>query len=267
MTPPAGHPGLLSGRPPYAAQRQQTLLHTLRGSGRIDVSDMAKLLSVSAETIRKDLTELERQGLLRRVHGGAVAIEDLSFEPAVSTRTEHTEEKRRIARAAVAKVPAEGAILIDAGSTTALLAEYLPANRDLIVFTNTLTTAMTLATRPRLRVHTLGGRVRSPTFAEVDNWAIRALMEIRVDVAFVGTNGLSIDHGLSTPDESEATVKRLMLKIARRRILLADHSKHGRLSLFKYGELSDIDVLITDTGMSDQEVEQIERLGVAVMRA
>jgi DeoR family transcriptional regulator, fructose operon transcriptional repressor len=109
--------------------------------------------------------------------------------------------------------------------------------------------------------------VRSPTFAEVDNWAIRALTEIRVDVAFVGTNGLSVDHGLSTPNESEAAVKRLMLKIARRRILLADHSKHGHMSLFKYGDLSDIDVLITDTGMPDKEVQQIEDLGVAVIRA
>jgi DeoR family fructose operon transcriptional repressor len=227
---------------------------------------MADRLSVSTETIRKDLSELGRQGLLRRVHGGAVAVEDLSFEPAVTARTEYTDEKRRIARAALAEVPDEGAILVDAGSTTACLAEMMPADRDLAVFTSALTIAVTLATRPRLTVHTLGGRVRSRTFAEVDNWAIRALSEIQVDVAFLGTNGFTVEHGLRTPDESEATVKRLMLKAARRRVLLADHSKVGRISLYKYGDLSEIDLLITDTGLSDLDTRRFEDAGVEVVR-
>ncbi|MFB9839816.1 DeoR/GlpR family DNA-binding transcription regulator [Actinoallomurus acaciae] len=256
-----------SGRPPYAAQRQQILLQTLRRAGRIDVTDMADRLSVSTETIRKDLTELERQGLLHRVHGGAVAVEDLSFEPAVAARTEYTEEKRRIAQAALAEVPNEGAVLIDAGSTTACLADLMPGDRDLAVFTSALTIAMTLATRPRLTVHTLGGRVRSRTFAEVDNWAVRALSEIRVDVAFLGTNGFTVEDGLRTPDESEATVKRLMLGAARRRVLLADHSKAGHISLYKYGDLSEIDLLITDTGLPDADVRRFEDVGVEVKRA
>jgi DeoR family fructose operon transcriptional repressor len=264
---PTGDPGRRAERPPYAAQRQQILLQTLRGAGRIDVTDMADRLAVSTETIRKDLTELERQGLLHRVHGGAVAVEDLSFEPAVAARTEYADEKRRIARAALGEVPSEGAVLVDAGSTTACLAELMPADRDLAVFTSALTIALTLATRPRLTVHTLGGRVRSRTFAEVDNWAVRALSEIRVDVAFLGTNGLTVDHGLRTPDESEATVKRLMLKAARRRVLLADHSKVGRISLYKYGDLSEIDLLISDTGMSDVDARRFEDVGVEVVRA
>jgi DeoR family fructose operon transcriptional repressor len=261
-----GGSGRGAGRPPYAAQRQRILLQTLRSAGRIDVSDMAARLSVSAESIRKDLTELERQGLVRRVHGGAVAVEQLSFEPAVAARTEYGEEKRRIARTALREVPHDGAVLIDAGSTTACLAELMPADRDLAVFTSALTIALTLVTRPRLTVHTLGGRVRSPTSAEVDNWAIRSLSEIRVDVAFLGTNGITVGHGLSTPDESEAAVKRLMIKAARRRILLADHSKVGRTSLFKHGDLSDIDLLITDTGMADTDVHRFEDAGVKVVR-
>ncbi|MEV5703706.1 DeoR/GlpR family DNA-binding transcription regulator [Actinoallomurus sp. NPDC052274] len=267
MVAPTGDSARRAGRPPYAAQRRQLLLRTLRDTGRIDVTDMADRLAVSTETIRKDLTELERQGLLHRVHGGAVAVEDLSFEPAVGARTEYTDEKRRIGRAALAEVPAEGSVLIDAGSTTSCLAEVMPADRDLAVFTNTLTIAMTLTTRPRLTVHTLGGRIRSRTFAEVDNWAVRALSEIRVDVAFLGTNGFTAEDGLRTPDESEATVKRLMLKAARRRVLLTDHSKLGRISLFKYGDLAEIDLLITDTGMPDADVRRLEDGGVKVIRA
>ncbi|MFJ9542538.1 DeoR/GlpR family DNA-binding transcription regulator [Streptomyces sp. NPDC101225] len=251
-----------SGRSHYAEERHQLLVQTVRSRGRLDAGAMAERLRVSTETIRKDLLLLERQGLLRRVHGGAIAVEDLAFEPAVSSRTSNEAEKRRIAQAALAEVPREGAVFIDAGSTTTLLAEMFPADRELTVFTNTLTIALALVGRPRLNVHTLGGRVRARTFAEVDNWAIRALSEIRVDVAFLGTNAISSERGLSTPDESEATVKRLMLAAARRRILLADHTKHDRTSLFKYGNLSDIDLLIIDDGLSEPDARRLEAAGL-----
>jgi DeoR family fructose operon transcriptional repressor len=248
--------------PRYAIERQRLISETVRSRGRMDVAAMAERLGVSTETIRKDLLQLESGGLLRRVHGGAVAIEDLSFEPSVSVRRSNEEEKWRIARAALAEVPREGAVFIDAGSTTTILAEAFPADRDLTVFTNTLTIALTLVSRPRLNVHTLGGRVRARTFAEVDNWAIRALSEIRVDVAFLGTNAISAERGLSTPDESEASIKRLMLSAARRRVLLADHTKYNRTSLFKYGNLSDVDVLITDDGLSEQDARLLEAAGL-----
>jgi DeoR family fructose operon transcriptional repressor len=257
-----------SGRPHYAAERHQLLVQTVRSHGRLDAGAMAEQLRVSTETIRKDLLLLERRGLLSRVHGGAIAVEDLSFEPAVSARSSNEEEKRRIAQAALAEVPREGAVFLDAGSTTTVLAEMFPADRDLNVFTNTLTIALALISRPRLNVHTLGGRVRARTFAEVDNWAIRALSEIRVDVAFLGTNAISSERGLSTPDESEATVKRLMLSAARRRVLLADHTKYDRTSLYKYGNLSDIDLLITDDGLSEQDARRLEAAGLKqVVRA
>jgi DeoR family fructose operon transcriptional repressor len=109
-----------------------------RSAGRIDVSDMAGRLSVPAESIRKDLTELERQGLVRRVHGGVVTVEQLSFEPAVAAHIGYGEEKRRIARTALRETPHDGAVLIDAGSTRACLAEIMPADRDLAVFTSAL---------------------------------------------------------------------------------------------------------------------------------
>jgi DeoR family fructose operon transcriptional repressor len=255
-------PSTGTARTHYAAERHQVIVQTVRSRGRLDAGTMAEQLKVSTETIRKDLLQLERSGLLRRVHGGAIAIEDLSFEPAVSARTGNLEEKRRIAQAALAHVPREGAVILDSGSTTTLLAEMFPADRDLNIFTNTLTIALALVSRPRLNVHTLGGRVRARTFAEVDNWAIRALSEIRVDVAFLGTNSLSSEHGLSTPDESEATVKRLMLSAARRRILLADNSKHDRTSLYKYADLTDIDVLITDDGLSEHDARRLEAAGL-----
>ena len=142
-------------RAPYADQRKNHILDQLLINGRIDATEVADSLGVTGETIRKDLIALERQGLLRRVHGGAVPLQSLAFEPAVETRTQCTSEKMRIAQAALAHLPAEGSVLIDAGSTTAKLVELFPGDRDLTVYTNTLTMAVSLLTRPRLTVFTL----------------------------------------------------------------------------------------------------------------
>jgi DeoR family transcriptional regulator, fructose operon transcriptional repressor len=265
MTRPLARPS--DGRVPFSSQRRQAIVRALRASGRVDVTEIAAELGVTNETVRKDLIQLERHGLLRRVHGGAVPIEHLAFEPDVTARTEFADEKRRIARAAFAHLPAEGSVLLDAGSTTSRLADIFPTDRSLIVFTNTLPIALSLLGRPNLTVHSLGGRLRGPTSAEVGPWTDRALRDINVDVAFLGTNGVTLDRGLTTPDAAEAATKQLMLSAARRRILLADHSKVGLVSLHKHGELSDIDLLITDSGLPDDQQAALAAAGLSVERA
>jgi DeoR family transcriptional regulator, fructose operon transcriptional repressor len=259
-----GSPNPSPDKPLYSAQRQQAILHTLATNGRVDVTAMAHELSVTGETVRKDLIALERQARLRRVHGGAIPLQDLSFEPEVTARVEYAEEKRRIAKAALAHLPRTGTILIDAGSTTARLAELIPPDRQLTAFTNTLPTALTLASKPNITAYTLGGRVRNLTLAEVDSWAARTLSEINVDVAFLGANGICIDRGLTTPDPAEAAIKRLMLGCARRRILLADHSKIGHVATHKYGELTDLDLLITDTGITSTDDKALHTAGLTL---
>jgi DeoR family fructose operon transcriptional repressor len=250
-------------KPPlYSAQRRQAILSALAATGRVDVATMADELSVTGETVRKDLIALEGQGQLRRVHGGAISLRDLSFEPEVTARVEYAAVKRRIARAALAHLPRGGTVLVDAGSTTARLAELIPPDHDVTAFTNTLPIALTLAGKPNVTVFTLGGRVRNVTLAEVDSWAARTLGEINVDVAFLGANGISLDRGLTTPDPAEAAVKRLMLGCARRRILLSDHSKIGQVSTHRYGDLTDIDLLITDTGITAADDEALNAAGL-----
>jgi DeoR family transcriptional regulator, fructose operon transcriptional repressor len=253
-------------RPFYADERKNHILDQLRLGGRVDAVKVAEALGVTGETIRKDLIVLERQGLLRRVHGGAVTVQSLSFEPAVETRTQFASEKTRIAQAALAYLPAQGSVLIDAGSTAAKLVELFPGDRELTVYTNTLPLAVSLLTRPRLTVFTLGGRLRNKTFAEVGEWAARALADINVDVAFLGTNGISMTRGLTTPDPAEAAVKRLMLGCAAKRILLADHSKFGEIKGTKHADLTDIDLLITDTGLGEGQADQLRSVGMDVER-
>ena len=252
----------------YAEERQQEIVRQARADGRVDVATLADTLHVTAETIRRDLTTLERAGVLRRVHGGAIPVERIGFEPALATRDSVLiDEKERIAKAALAEVPAEGAIILDAGTTTARLAQTLPVDRELTVVVNSPVIATMLGTRPNLNVLLLGGRLRGRTLATVDDWALRPLADMYVDVAFLGTNGLSVERGLTTPDPAEAAVKRAMIGSARRAVVLADHTKIGNDYLARFGTLADLDLLITDAGLDDDLVTDVEAAGLRVVRA
>lgn len=252
----------------FAEQRQQRIVEQARLDGRVDVAELAAELAVTPETVRRDLTALERQGVLRRVHGGAMPVERLGFEPGLAARDAvRRAEKERIAKAALSELPVEGSILLDAGTTTARLAEAMPANRDLIVVTNSLPIALTLSVRPGLTVRLVGGRVRGRTQAVVDDWALRVLGDTYVDVAFVGTNGITVERGLTTPDPAEAAVKRAMVGAARRVVVLADHTKVGAEHFARFGDLEDVDVLITDAGLGTAETARLETAGVEVVRA
>jgi len=252
----------------YAEQRQQRIVELARSAGRVDVAALVAEFEVTAETVRRDLTALERHGVLRRVHGGAIPVERLGFEPGLAARDAvMTEEKERIAKAALAELPTEGSVLLDAGTTTARLAELLPGDRDLTVVTNALPIALTLSVRPGLTLRLLGGRVRGRTLAAVDDWAQRDLREIYVDVAFVGTNGISLKRGLTTPDPAEAAVKRAMIAAARRVVVLADHTKVGSDHFARFGDLEDVDLLVTDSGLGAAQAAGLETAGLEVVRA
>ena len=252
----------------YAEERLQLIVNRARAEGRVDVATLAGELRVTPETIRKDLTGLERQGLVRRVHGGAIPVERLGFEPAVSQRSEaNIEQKERIAKAALAELPAEGAILLDSGTTTARIAESLPLDRELTVVTNSIPIALTLSVRSNLQVLVTGGRVRSRTLAGVGDWAISALGSVRVDVAFLGANGVSVAHGLTTPDQAEAATKRAMIAAARRAVVVADHTKLGEDYFARFGDIVEVDTLITDSAADDDLVDELEAAGLTVVQA
>src|SRR6478736_2287345 len=246
-----GAPGHLRRRPGtdggdvYATERQQQILAAARRDGRVDVASLATTLDVTPETVRRDLTVLERHGLVRRVHGGAIPVEQLGFEPGLAQREGLLSgEKDRIAKAALEELPAGGALILDAGTTTVRLAELLPTDRELTVVTHALPVATVLATRPGITLHLVGR-----TLAAVGTWALRELADIRADVAFLGTNGLSVEHGLTTPDLAEAEVKRALVANARRTVVLADHSKIGRVEFAHVVPLTAVDTVITDSGV------------------
>ncbi|MFI2617913.1 DeoR/GlpR family DNA-binding transcription regulator [Streptomyces sp. NPDC018584] len=252
----------------YAPERQQEILRLARDGGRVDVLSLAEEFKVTAETIRRDLKALDRAGLVRRVHGGAIPAGRLDFEPDLAEREgTAADEKDRIARAALAELPAEGSVVLDAGSTVARLAAALPLESTLTVVTHSLPTAARLADHPGIQLHLIGGRVRQRTRAAVDAWALRAYGEIRADVLFLAANGFSTEAGLTTPDLAEAAVKRAAVAAARRVVLLADSAKHGQEHFARFGDLTDVDLLITDTGLDPEDAAAIERAGTQVARA
>jgi DeoR family transcriptional regulator, fructose operon transcriptional repressor len=248
----------------YAAERHQLLVRRAREEGRLEVTAVAAELGVTTETIRRDLSALERQGLLHRVHGGAIAPDRLEAEPAVAAReTTAAEQKDRIAKAAVAELGTPATILLDAGTTTARVAALLPDDLELTVVTNGLPIASLLAARPRVTVHLIGGRVRGTTLAAVDRWALKTLESVNVDVAVMGTNGFSVDRGLTTPDVAESAVKGAMVRAAARTIVVADAGKYGADSFSRFAALSEIDTLVTDAGLSADHPEAADALRAA----
>jgi DeoR family fructose operon transcriptional repressor len=250
----------------YAPERHQQIMETARANGRVEVAGLARDLAVTPETVRRDLTALERRGVLRRVHGGAIPVERLGIEPGVADREGHAAgQKERIARAALDELPDGGSIIIDAGTTTARLAQLLPTDRELTVVTHSIPVANILISRPNIVLHLLGGIVRGRTLAAVGDWTKAQIADVFADVAFMGTNGISVERGLTTPDLAEATVKRSLIEAARRTVVLADHSKFGREDFARVAPLSVVDTVITDVELDVELAEDIENAGPRVV--
>jgi len=236
----------------------------------VSVADVASAYDVTTETVRRDLRALARAGVVRRVHGGAVPASALRLvELGVAEReTAMAAEKDRIAAAAVGLLPPEGgSLVLDAGTTTGRLARLLPTDQDLTVVTNAVPVAAQLAGCRGIRLQLLGGRVRGVTHAAVGAETVRALGDIRVDVSFLGTNGLSSTYGLSTPNPDEAAVKRAMAQAGRRVVVLADSAKIGREDLVRFASVDAVHVLVTDDGIDGGSAAELQEHGVEVVVA
>jgi len=235
-----------------ASKRMDWLLEQLTRHGEVKTRAAARYWGCSVETIRKDLLALESQGLARRAHGGALPMGPLQPEIPLEERTDNAEHKHRIAHAALAELEPGSTVFLESGSTTGVLASLIPSHYALTVVTNSLPIAQTLMAMPLIDTHLVGGAIRPLTHATAGYWALRELSDIAVDTAVLGTNAVSASGELSTPDADEATIKAAALGLGARRVLLADHSKFDTRALHRYGTLSDVSLLITDTAGAHQ---------------
>lgn len=268
--------------PLLATERHDRILGRLRRDGTVTVAQIAEDCEVTAETVRRDFDRLARDGVLRRVHGGAIPA---ATNPAHPSRAESSwkerqsrraPQKRAIAAAALDYLPAaeSAGIILDAGSTTEMLADLMLAEasdshtpRSRYLLTDAVPIAGKLADVEAFDVETLGGRVRRLTGAVVGDAAVETLRRRRCEVAFIGTNGIDADFGLSTPDPAEAAVKSAMIRAARSVVLLADSSKLDRCSLVSFANLQEVSVLITDADPMPPLRAALETAGVTVIRA
>jgi DeoR family fructose operon transcriptional repressor len=254
----------------YPEERQQAIAALVADRGRLSVAAVAEQFGVTTETVRRDLAVLERSGMLRRVHGGAVPAGTFTLvEPGLVERHgTRGEAKRAIAAAALDLLPgSDGSVVLDGGTTTAALAEQLPADRRLLVVTSSVPIAARLSGAPGVSLHVLGGRVRGITQCAVGESTVRALGDLRVDVAFLGTNGITPQHGFTTPDDAEASVKRAMVRAGQRVVVLADSTKLDREHLVRFAAPEDVDVLVTDTQADPGVVAELEKAGIDVVLA
>jgi DeoR family fructose operon transcriptional repressor len=250
----------------YAAERQQRILQQARAAGRVDVAALALDLGVASETVRRDLTSLEQRGSLRRVHGGAIPVERLEIEPTLATRSSRlTDTKRRIAAHVLDYIPAGATVVLDSGSSALAVVDVLPPDRELTVLTNSIPAAGVLSTYPGVTLYVLGGRVRGVTGAAVGEWATDALKGLVADIAIIGTNGMSVSRGLTTPDQAEAQVKRAMIESARLVVLATDSSKVGDDHLHRFADVADVDIIVTDTDLPDEVAAEMRAAGPQVV--
>lgn len=254
----------------YPEERQQAIASLVMAKGRASVTELAQEYDVTTETVRRDLAVLDKAGIVRRVHGGAVPVRALHLvEPGVGERdVTRAEHKDAIAAAAAEFFPLSGAtVLMDAGTTTMRIAAHVPTDRPLVVVTNSVPIAARLAAVPSVSLQLLGGRVRGVTQAAVGEQTLRVLDTLRVDIAFIGTNAISLRHGLSTPDSDEAAVKRAMVRAANYVVVAADSSKVGREDFVSFAPITSVDTLITDPEISPADSAELSEQGVEVICA
>lgn len=247
--------------------RQSRILEYARTSGRVEVGGLASEFGVATETIRRDLRVLADRKLVKRVHGGAIPLESAAFESGVDYRSRvDLAQKHRIAAAAAGLLHGAETIYLDEGFTPRLIAEKI-ADRELTVVTSSLLAAEVLADSAGITVLLLGGRMRGRTLATVDHWALRMLGELVIDLAYLGTNGISAEHGLTTPDPAVAAVKNQAVNRSKRRVLVAADSKFGMTSFCRFAEVADFETLVTGTELPPVEARRFEALGPSVIRA
>ncbi|MET8828918.1 DeoR/GlpR family DNA-binding transcription regulator [Streptomyces sp. NPDC004610] len=241
-----------------AEQRRALILDEVRRRGGVRVNELTRKLGVSDMTVRRDLDALARQGVLEKVHGGAVPVVEAStHEPGFEAKSGlELSAKEDIARAAAELVAPGAAIALSGGTTTYALAQRLLDVADLTVVTNSVRVAdvfhaaqRSSGPRPGAATVVLTGGVRTPSDSLVGPVADQAIAALHFDVLFLGVHGIAPEAGLSTPNLAEAETNRRLVQSARRVVVVADHTKWGTVGLSSFASLAQVDTLVTDAGM------------------
>lgn len=254
-------------RPRYRVDRLRNILQLAGADSAVSVGELAEALGVSTATVRRDLAQLASQGLIMRSHGGAIRL-DRGYELPVHYRTtSRAAEKKRIAALAASLVDDGAVVGVTGGTTTMEVTRALATRRQLTVVTNALNIAAELALRPNIRLVVTGGIARSASFELCGPVAERTIHQYNIDIAFVGADGVDPFAGCTTHNDSEALTNAALVKRAARVIVVADSTKLGQVKFASICETSAVDLLITDTGATDDQIAAFEKADVEVRLA
>lgn len=249
-------------------ERQNTILDYLFKAGSVQVCDLATTLAVSSVTIRKDLTELEKEGKLYRSHGRAILINPFTNNRSVNEKEKfYAEEKNLIGTEAARLITPNDSIVLASGTTIHAFARCIHPVGKLTVVSASLQATETLAMMDDVDIVQLGGVVRHSSLSVVGKYSEDILMGCSFSKLYLGVDGIDFDFGISTTDLREAELNRQMMLTAQKTIVLADSSKFGRRGFAKIANLEDIDVIITDSQVSPAVVRRLEELGIELIIA
>ena len=252
--------------------RQEYILRQLQEFGSVTIEDLCTAQQASLATIRRDLDDLESRSLLRRTRGGAVPIGPLFYEPFrhdpsfQDKVSSFAEEKRRIARAAAELVQTGDTIALSGGTTTTEVARNLKVLNGISIITNTVNVAMELSSHKGIEVIVTGGILRGNWFTLVGPLASVTAEMLFADTMFIGVDGIDAKLGLTCTHTSEAEVLRKLVGHSRRKVVVTDHSKIGAVAKWLLCPVSEINMLITDTGATDEMIAPFEAMGIKVLR-
>lgn len=258
----------------FAEERYMRIIEIVNHKGKVTVAELGEQLGVSQVTVRRDLEKLEELELLKRTHGGALSVQQanvidlVAVEKSFSEKeVEWAEEKDRIASAAEHLVNENESVLLTPGTTNMILAKKLTSKKELTLVTNSVNIAAAVGPQSGIEVILLGGIMRKKSFALVGPIAEDALGHIRVDKLFLGVDGFDIEQGLSTPNLAEASINRKMISIAQEVIVVADHSKFGRIMFSHIAPIDVVHTVITDREPSDSDRKRLEECGIKLVIA
>jgi DeoR/GlpR family transcriptional regulator of sugar metabolism len=242
--------------------RRQQILNLLEETGSLDVGDLADRFAVSVVTIRKDLDDLDRQGLLQRTFGGAVFSHRSRFNRSFLERTsQHLREKRAIAAAALEYIKDGDTIILDAGTTTLALAQLLKQHvKSAFIITCSVPVALEVSSAG-YDILLLGGMIRNKSLALLGRETLWMLDRYRADKAFLGSSGFTIEKGHTTPNPDDAQIKEAIMRVSLEKYVLVDSSKFGDQCLTRFANLRDVDLTITDSHLPKAKVKALEASG------
>lgn len=250
----------------FAIERQNEIFALLKEKKSVSVAELAKELFVSPATIRRDLSLMEKSGLVRRSHGGAVLTGGSSDETSILLREqENVPEKKEIASVALRFVKNNSTIYIDSSSTVGKIIPLLSRFNCISTVTNGLKNALLLSEKTNARIYVACGIIQSQSNSILGADTIEYCSGIHADVAFMSCNGFDLVNGMTEASIEQAKVKQTMIRNSALRVLMVDSSKFGKTYMAKTGTLSDVDYLITDTLPSPEYLEEAERCGCKVL--